>query len=150
MPWKETSPVNERLRFVLDAEEGLFNFKELYGISRQQGYKWLRRYEAEGPRGLEDRSRRPRSCPHKTSARAPARDEARTPQLGPQKAPALPAETPSPQAACALDGEQHPGEARTRAATTNDAIGNSTQALTASRLRRPTTSGLSTSKASSS
>ena len=73
MPWKETSPVNERLRFVLDAEEGLFNFKELcerYGISRQQGCKWLRRYEAEGPRGLEDRSCCPRSCPHETSARA--------------------------------------------------------------------------------
>ncbi len=32
---------------------------EAYGISRRVGYKWLDRYEAEGPAGLEDRSHAP-------------------------------------------------------------------------------------------
>lgn len=30
-----------------------------YGISRQNGYKWMRRYREEGVEGLRDRSRRP-------------------------------------------------------------------------------------------
>ncbi|MFY9586927.1 MAG: IS481 family transposase [Actinomycetota bacterium] len=33
------------------------------GVSRATVYKWLRRFRAEGPAGLEDRSSRPRSCP---------------------------------------------------------------------------------------
>ena len=37
-----------------------------YGISRQVLYTWLRRYDAEGPAGLRDRSRRPLHCPHET------------------------------------------------------------------------------------
>jgi transposase-like protein len=37
-----------------------------YGISRQVFYTWLRRYEAEGPAGLRDRSKRPAHCPHET------------------------------------------------------------------------------------
>jgi putative transposase len=58
MPWKETSPVRERMRFVLDYEEGLFEMQELaiqYGISRKTGYKWLERWGIEGVEGLEDR-----------------------------------------------------------------------------------------------
>jgi transposase InsO family protein len=39
---------------------------EHYGVSRPTGYKWARRYEEEGVRGLEERSRAPRSCPHRT------------------------------------------------------------------------------------
>lgn len=33
------------------------------GVSRATAYKWLRRYRAEGPSGLLDRSSRPRRCP---------------------------------------------------------------------------------------
>nr|WP_272505280.1 leucine zipper domain-containing protein [Salinibacter ruber] len=40
-----------------------------FGISRTTGYKWIRRYKAEGKEGLSDRSRRPRSSPNKTSDR---------------------------------------------------------------------------------
>jgi transposase len=36
-----------------------------YGVSRRIGYKWLARYDAEGRRGLADRSRAPHHCPHK-------------------------------------------------------------------------------------
>jgi transposase len=38
-----------------------------YGVSRQSVHGWLRRYRAEGLSGLEDRSHRPRSCPHQAS-----------------------------------------------------------------------------------
>ena len=37
-----------------------------YGISRKTGYKWLERYEADGARGMHDRSRRPHASPHAT------------------------------------------------------------------------------------
>jgi len=38
------------------------------GCSRATAYKWLRRYRAEGTRGLLDRPSRPRHCPHRTPA----------------------------------------------------------------------------------
>ena len=34
-----------------------------FGVSRQNGYKWLARYRAEGVAGLADRSRAPLSHP---------------------------------------------------------------------------------------
>jgi transposase InsO family protein len=39
------------------------------GISRKTADKWWRRWLAEGEPGLEDRSSRPRRCPHQTPAR---------------------------------------------------------------------------------
>ena len=68
MPWLETSPVEERIRFIGDALSDRFTMSELcarYGISRRVGYKWLARYEEEGRRGLRDRSRVPHHCPHR-------------------------------------------------------------------------------------
>jgi putative transposase len=44
MPWRVTSPMYQRQRFVLDAEHTPASFAELcrrYGISRETGYKWL-------------------------------------------------------------------------------------------------------------
>jgi putative transposase len=69
MPWSEMSPMDQRLRFIADAEKQLFTVTELcrrYGVSRRTGYKWLARYEEEGPFGLYERSRRPQRCPHRT------------------------------------------------------------------------------------
>lgn len=43
-----------------------------FGISRKTGYKWLRRFEAEGSAGLTDQSRRPRASPNKTPSRVEA------------------------------------------------------------------------------
>jgi len=43
------------------------------GVSRQTVYKWVRRYLAEGPAGLADRSSRPHSSPTRTSAKVVAR-----------------------------------------------------------------------------
>ena len=71
MGWKESSVMHERCKFVLEAISDQPNFSDLcrrYGISRRTGYKWLDRYEHEGPAGLYDRSRRPHSSPLSTSA----------------------------------------------------------------------------------
>jgi putative transposase len=71
MPWRETSPMEERLGLIRDYATELFTMTELaaqYGISRKTAYKWLARYEAEGALGLCDRSRRPSHSPTATDA----------------------------------------------------------------------------------
>src|SRR5687767_3237325 len=68
MPWTESDAMDQRLPFVRDALSDRFTMSELcarYGVSRRVGYKWLARYDAEGRRGLADRSHAPRCCPHK-------------------------------------------------------------------------------------
>ena len=70
MPWRVTSPMYQRQRFVLDAEHTPAAFADLcrrYGISRKTGYKWLDRYARFGPDSLADRSHRPQQCPHATT-----------------------------------------------------------------------------------
>ena len=62
MPWRETCTMEERIRFVLAAqEEGAVMARvcAAYGISRQTGYEWRHRYAAEGIEGLKERSRSP-------------------------------------------------------------------------------------------
>ena len=69
MPWSRTSPMDEKLRFITDYQREFFSLAELcrrFGVSRKTGYKWIERYGANGPSGLEDRSRKPHSCPHET------------------------------------------------------------------------------------
>lgn len=70
MAWKMVLPMEERIRFVLAVEQREYPIAELcrqYGISRKTGYKWIRRYQADGLDGMRERSRRPLHCPHKTS-----------------------------------------------------------------------------------
>lgn len=69
MPFQETCVVDERARFIQDVQRSLHSMAELcrrYGISRKTGYKWLNRWWAEGPAGLEDRSSRPKRSPWAT------------------------------------------------------------------------------------
>ena len=68
MPWKETTKMELRLEFARIADREVVNMSQLcrrFGISRSTGYKWLRRYRAEGKAGLRDRSCRPHSSPGK-------------------------------------------------------------------------------------
>ena len=61
MPWKESSVMDERLRFVarlLEGEQMSLLCRE-FGISRKTGYKIFERYRDHGLAGLTDRSRRP-------------------------------------------------------------------------------------------
>lgn len=72
MPWRETSPMEQRVEFVRDWHTELFTMTELaaqYGISRKTAYKWLERYAADGVQALADRSRRPQHSPQATDAR---------------------------------------------------------------------------------
>jgi putative transposase len=61
-PWNQVSPMKLREEFVLLALEPGACMAKLcrqYGISRQNGYKWVKRYREEGVDGLQDQSRRP-------------------------------------------------------------------------------------------
>src|SRR2546426_6342535 len=61
MPWKASSVMEERLRFVarlLDGEPMTQMCRE-FGISRKTGYKIFERYREHGLEALNDRCRRP-------------------------------------------------------------------------------------------
>src|SRR5215471_8318830 len=61
MPWKASSVMEERLRFVarlLDGEP-MTDLCQEFGISRKTGYKIFTRYQEHGCAALTDRSRRP-------------------------------------------------------------------------------------------
>lgn len=69
MPWQESSVIEERLRFVVLASRKERTITELcgeFGISRQTGYTWLKRYQAGGAKQVVDRSRRPLHSPGRT------------------------------------------------------------------------------------
>jgi len=71
MPWRESTRVDERTRFVEAYLSGHFQMAELCraaGISRPTGYLWLDRYRRFGEAGLADRSRRPWRSPQRTPA----------------------------------------------------------------------------------
>lgn len=70
MPWREVTRMSLRQEFVKLAMQAGANRRQLcrrFGIAPKTGYKWLQRYAAEGSRGLEDRSRRPRRSPLRTA-----------------------------------------------------------------------------------
>ena len=65
MPWKTESRQKQRERLVAELLRGKESVAETcrhFGIARQTGYKFLRRFKAEGRRGLKDRSRQPHRC----------------------------------------------------------------------------------------
>lgn len=62
MPWEALSVMDAKVQFVsecLAGDEPMSVLCARYGISRQTGYKWKQRFEAEGARGLDERSRAP-------------------------------------------------------------------------------------------
>ncbi len=68
MHWEESSSMDQRMQFITDHHRGSSARSELCArnrISRKTGYKWLARDEAEGPRGLIERSHAPHVCPHR-------------------------------------------------------------------------------------
>src|SRR5260221_872495 len=68
MPWARTDWMDERVKFIaayLESKAACFgDLCRDFGISRKTGYKWLRRYEASGAAGLEERSRAPHTHPN--------------------------------------------------------------------------------------
>lgn len=70
MPWKETCPMDERMKFISDYLKDGWSVTHLcsvYGISRKTGHKWIARYEDAGWGGLAEQSRTPKSHPAATS-----------------------------------------------------------------------------------
>jgi len=61
MPWKASSVVEERLKFVARLIEGeaMTDLCQEFGISRKTGYKIYNRYKEDGAGAFDDRSRRP-------------------------------------------------------------------------------------------
>src|SRR5271166_1873973 len=60
MPWKASSVMEEKLRFVFEYERDEQTMTELcqsFGIARETGYVWLRRYRQAGVTGLRERNR---------------------------------------------------------------------------------------------
>src|SRR5437016_14664554 len=71
MPWAQMDATSERLRFVTLLRKHKASFRSLcaaFGVAPKTGYKWLHQFEAVGPAGLQDRSRRPKSNSRAISA----------------------------------------------------------------------------------
>jgi transposase len=68
MPWKVSSPVSERLKFIKRLQDGerVVDLCNEFGISRKTAYKLKARFEESGPAGLYDRSRAPLRIPRRT------------------------------------------------------------------------------------
>ena len=61
MPWRVTSAMDERLRFVQDVHRPGWSVAELcrrYEVSRKTGYKWLAAYARIARTGARTRRRR--------------------------------------------------------------------------------------------
>ncbi len=69
MPWKETTKMDERKRFIsrLHAGEKMTSLCREYGISRTTGYKFKTRYGRCGEPGLLDQPRGPRNPRNRVS-----------------------------------------------------------------------------------
>lgn len=89
MPWKDTSPMSERKRFIDDYLTGDYTVSELcrtYGISRKTGYKWIDRFMTHCE--LADRSSRPHRSPKAVAEwieDAIVRARRQKPRWGPRK-----------------------------------------------------------------
>jgi transposase InsO family protein len=71
MPWREATPMSERLSLCCLADEGKYSISELargFGVSRKTAYKWIRRFKQEGQAGIFDRSRRPLRSPSRINS----------------------------------------------------------------------------------
>ena len=68
MPWKETSVMDERMKFIgrLLSGEKMAPLCREFGISRVTGYKIWNRYQASGAAGIHNCSRAPHAHPNRT------------------------------------------------------------------------------------
>lgn len=69
MPWNETNAMEQRIQLIRDWLKRTHTVVELsamYGISRKSAYKWIDRYQREGPDWVLDRSHEARVIANKT------------------------------------------------------------------------------------
>jgi transposase-like protein len=70
MPWREVSTLSLRWEFVELASQSGVAFSDLcqrFEISPKTGYKWVKRYQQQGVKGLVNRSRRPHHWPGRSA-----------------------------------------------------------------------------------
>src|SRR3974390_1339477 len=70
MPWKASSVMEEKLRFIVEYErdeQTMTDLCEAFGIARETGYVWLRRYRAAGVGGLVELNRAAQRHPNQTA-----------------------------------------------------------------------------------
>jgi transposase InsO family protein len=63
--------MDQKTQFIADYLRQSQSITELclhYGISRKTAYKWISRYHEAGPAALQDRPRKPNSCPRQTES----------------------------------------------------------------------------------
>jgi len=71
MPWKTTNVSEQRFQFVLLAsrkQQSLAALCREFGISRQTGHLWWKRFQQDGLAGVREHSRRPRRSPTQVRA----------------------------------------------------------------------------------
>jgi putative transposase len=71
VPWRESSPMSERLAFVqacLDRRKRIVEICSEFGISEKTGHKLLKRFRAEGIEGLRDKSHARRTQSHRMAS----------------------------------------------------------------------------------
>ena len=69
MPWKVTDAMDQKIELINYWKKRQMTISELssiFGISRKTAYKWIRRFEDEGPTGLLERPRAPLRHPNAT------------------------------------------------------------------------------------
>ncbi len=91
MPFRESSPVEQRIGLFREYETGVFTVTELcarHGISRETFYVWERRRASGDPQWFEEQSHAVQNCPHATADRLVRQIIAarqRFPHFGPKK-----------------------------------------------------------------
>jgi putative transposase len=91
MPWEGVTVREQKQRFIEDYLLNYYSITELarrFSITRKTAHKWIHRYLEQGPAGLEERSRRPHSCPWQTDPALAAEVVAlreKHPSWGPKK-----------------------------------------------------------------
>src|SRR5579859_5186249 len=65
MPWKECRAMSEKVQFVERAEKGerVAALCREFGVSRETGHKWIKRFKEGGYEALQEQSRRPKTTP---------------------------------------------------------------------------------------
>lgn len=70
MPWKEICAMDQKMQMIKYWKGNQLTITDLsllHDVSRKTIYKWIKRYKAEGPTGLEERSRAPLRHPNATA-----------------------------------------------------------------------------------
>ncbi len=91
MTWEGVTVSEQKQQFIEDFLLNCYSVTDLaeqFSVSRKTAHKWINRYLEHGPAGLEERSRRPRSCPWQADLAAQAEIielRLKHPKWGPKK-----------------------------------------------------------------